>query len=212
MIRFFLLLLLSSSFTPSQAAASEERKKIFQDSIKALKGTGIEKKAPIPGQIMKDLEISGVKLSERLKKGSVLLTFYRGGWCPYCVKQLKEIQERRDDFSRLKIQVIAISPETSKEVEKTQKKTGLTFEMISDNDFLLANQLGLTFKVDSKVEEVYRSLGINLEESQGNKKNRLPVPATYLIGRDRKILYGFIDADYTKRAEIKDILDAAKGI
>ncbi len=195
----------------AQALSPDERKKLFEDSVQTLKGTGIEKRAPQPGQVMKDLVINGKSLSERLKNGPVLLSFYRGGWCPYCLKQLKEMQERKDDFSRLKIQVIAISPETSLEVAKTQKKTGLVFEMISDNDFALANSLGLTFTVDPKVEEVYRSLGINLEESQGNKKNRLPIPATYLIGLDRKILYGFIDADYAKRAEIKDILDAAKG-
>lgn len=207
-LSLFLLIYLSQSFAMSPA----ERKKLFADSTQALKGTGIENRAPKPGQEMKDLKIDGISLSERLKKGPVLLTFYRGGWCPYCVKQLKEIQEKKDEFSRLKIQVIAISPETKKEVEKTQQKTGLLFEMISDNDFTLANALGLTFTVNPKVEQVYRSLGISLEESQGNKKNRLPVPATYLIGRDRKILYGFIDADYTKRAEIKDILDAAQGI
>lgn len=211
-MKFFLTFLLLVSSTLASALSPEERTKLFQDSIQTLKGTGIEKKAPAPGQIMKDLEIGGVKLSERLNKGPVLVTFYRGGWCPYCVKQLKEMQERKDEFTRLNIQVIAISPETSQEVEKTQKKTGLAFEMVSDNNFALANALGLTFTVDPKVEEVYRSLGINLEASQGNKENRLPIPATYLVGRDRKILYGFVDADYAKRAQIKDILDAAQGI
>jgi peroxiredoxin len=197
---------------PCFALSPEVRTKLFQDSIQTLKGTGIEKKAPAPGQIMKDLEIDGVKLSERLKKGPVLLTFYRGGWCPYCVKQLKEMQERKDEFTRLNIQIIAISPETKKEVAKTKNKTGLLIEMVSDNDFSLANALGLTFIVEPQIEEVYRTLGINLEENQGNKQNRLPVPATYLIARDRKILYGFVDADYTKRAQIKDILHAAQGI
>lgn len=211
-MKFFLTFILLVSSTLASALSPEERTKLFQDSIQTLKGTGIEKKAPAPGQIMKDLEIGGVKLSKRLKKGPVLVTFYRGGWCPYCVKQLKEMQERKDEFTRLNIQVIAISPETSQEVEKTQKKTGLAFEMVSDNNFALANALGLTFTVDPKVEEVYRSLGINLEASQGNKENRLPMPATYLVGRDRKILYGFVDADYAKRAQIKDILDAAQGI
>ena len=187
-MKIFFTLLVLVYFSASFAMSPEERKKLFADSTIALKGTGIEKGAPAPGQVMKDLKIAGISLSERLKKGPVLLTFYRGGWCPYCVQQLKEIQERKDEFSRLKIQVIAISPETKKEVEKTQKKTGLLFEMISDNDFALANSLGLTFTVDPQVEKVYRSLGINLEESQGNKQNRLPVPATYLIGRDLKIL------------------------
>jgi peroxiredoxin len=95
-------------------------------------------------------------------------------------------------------------------VKRTKNKNNLNFTMISDQNNELARSLGLVFEVEDKVAEEYKSLGIDLSQSQGNSQNELPMPATFVIGADRKIKYVFADADYTKRAETSDIIEAVK--
>lgn len=135
-----------------------------------------------------------------------MLIVYRGGWCPYCVKQLKEIQASIEKFKSQNVSILAISPETEQETRKTKNKNDLSFEVASDKNGNSLRKMGLIFRVDDKVAAEYKALGINLSESQANSNQELPVPATYLINTDMKIQYGYIDADYTKRPSTDDLL------
>lgn len=122
------------------------------------------------------------------------------------MKQLKEIQANLHRFAEKGISVVAISPELEKEVIKTKNKHNLTFELVSDRNGTILNSMGLMFKVESGVLEVYNSLGISLPASQGNDKGELPIPATYLIGKNGKTIYAHIDADYRVRPKVLDVL------
>jgi peroxiredoxin len=119
---------------------------------------------------------------------------------------LKEIQSRLPEITRLKTQVIAISPETPNQINKTKERNNLSFHVISDNDGSIARELNLLFKVEDAVAQEYEHLGISLKQAHGNDRNEFPVPATYIIDSQLKIHYAFIDLDYTKRASLEDLL------
>lgn len=202
-------LLLQSLFAHG-ARSPEDRKALFQNATQDLKMSGIENKIPKAGDTFPDIKLGAKKISEWILTGPLVVTFYRGGWCPYCVKQLKEINQSLSTLQSLKTNLIAISPEKENEVAKTKSRNNLDFLLLSDNKNLLAKQLHLVFQVNKDVVIEYKTLGIDLEESQGNKTYELPVPATFVINKNRKIIYAFVDADYTKRAPVSEIMNEIK--
>lgn len=147
-----------------------------------------------------------VNLSERLKHGSLVISFYRGTWCPYCNIELMGYEEILNDIRKAGGDFIAISPEKPDLTMSFVERKNFNFEVLSDEDNQLAEKLGIVFKVGSEVLNLYNGFGIDLEETQGNEKNRLPVPATYVIDQDSKIKMAYVDVDYTKRFEPKDVL------
>lgn len=187
--------------------SKEERRALFDKKTQELKDSGIEKKIPKVGETFPDLKIDGKTVSQYLREKPLVITFYRGGWCPYCVKQLKEIDS---ELSKIEpsAKLIALSPEQESEVRKTKSKNNLKFTVLSDKKNELARKLGLVFKVDPEVNKEYKLLGLDLEASQGDKSFELPVPATFVIDQNRKIVFAFADADYTKRADTKEIIEA----
>lgn len=212
MIKLLLTLLIVPTLALAQGLSPEARKQLFQESLERLKESQVGQKAPKLGETFPDLVLENKKLSEWTQKGAVLLTFYRGGWCPYCLKQLKEIQAQLPEIERLKTRVIAISPEQELQLKKTQERNQISFTMISDNDGSIARSLHLLFKVEDAVAQEYEHLGISLKEAHGNDRNELPIPATYLIDRELKVRYAFVDLDYTKRASLEDLLKMMKEI
>lgn len=187
----------------------EERKILFQEAGQRLRDSKMEDKVPKVGDTFPDLNLIGKKVSDYLKEGPLVVTFYRGGWCPYCVKQLKEINSSIQALTN-GANLVALSPEAESEVQKTKRKNGLNFTLLSDADNKFSRQLNLTFKVESEVVKEYKALGIDLKASQGNESYELPMPATFVIGTDRKIAYVFADSDYTKRASTDDIVRVVK--
>ncbi len=203
-MRWMMMFVLLSTQVWSAPLAPEQRKELFASATQRLKATEIEKRAPQVGDVFPDLVIGGKKVSVWTKEAPIVLTFYRGGWCPYCVKQLKDLSQNLREFQPAN--VIAVSPETQQEVEKTRRKNDLKMVLVADKNNELARSLGLAFKVEDAVAQEYKALGLDLQASQGNADNILPVPATFVIGRDRKVTYMFADADYTQRAAMPDIV------
>ncbi len=209
-MRWLFVLVFSLSQAWAAPLTKEQRKELFEGATKRLKETKIEKRAPQVGEKFPDLVIGGKKVSEWTKDAPMVLTFYRGGWCPYCVKQLKELSQNLKEFHPAA--VIAVSPETQQEVDKTRKKNDLKVVLVADKSNELARSLGLAFKVEDAVAQEYKALGLDLQASQGNADNILPVPATFVIGRDLKVAYMFADADYTKRAAMPDIVKSVERV
>lgn len=203
-MRWMMMIVLLSTQAWSAPLTPEQRKELFSNATKRLKATEIEKRAPQVGDVFPDLVIGGKKVSLWTKEAPIVLTFYRGGWCPYCVKQLKELSQKLQEFKPAN--VIAVSPETPAEVEKTRRKNDLKMVLVADKNNELARSLGLAFQVEEAVAKEYKALGLDLQASQGNADNILPVPATFVIGTDRKVTYMFADADYTQRAAMPDIV------
>lgn len=201
----------------SSSQAPTEIKMTMEAATKKLEDSGILKKAKQKGQSYIDFTLPNVnggnlKLSEALKKGPVVLTFYRGGWCPYCNIQLKAYQDRLEDFKKRGASLVAISPETMDSSATTVQKNELKFDILFDKNNTVARKYGIVFKIENDLKAVYEKFGIDLEKNQNNKSWELPIPATYVIAPNGEIVYSFLNVDYVKRAEPNDILKALDSI
>lgn len=146
-------------------------------------------------------------LADALKKGDVVMLFYRGQWCPYCNKQLSYFSDSLQLLTAKGVAVLAITPETAANVKKTVDKTKVTFSVLEDEGLAIMKMYKVNFTVDEKTVAKYKGYGIDFDKSNGSNGANLPVPATYIIGKDGKIKYVFFNADYRKRAHVQDILN-----
>jgi len=151
-----------------------------------------------------------VRLSDLLKNGPVVLTWYRGAWCPYCNIALASLTSHNDDFQKLGATLVALTPELPDTNSETVKEQGLPFEVLSDIDHKVADQYGLVFKLNDATRKRYQEKFKLVERSGEKAADRLPLPATYVIGTDGVIRYAFLDADYRRRAEPEEIIAALK--
>jgi peroxiredoxin len=148
--------------------------------------------------------------SSLLKKGPLVIVFYRGSWCPYCNIQLHTLQERLSEIRAEGGDLVAISPEKPDGSLTLIQKHNLTFEVLSDPNLKVARKFGLVYQLPKDLQKVYLSFGNDLTKVNGTKDWELPLSATYVVDRKGKIIYSFVDADYKKRADSDDILRALK--
>lgn len=149
-----------------------------------------------------------ITLAERLAEGPVVLTFYRGAWCPYCNLTLHALQQAHADIKARGAQLIAISPQIPDESLSLTEKHQLGFDVLSDIGCATATEYGLSFDIDEELAGVYDRLGFEMERVNAGHARTLPLPATFVIAPDGTIAWAFVDTDYTKRAEPADILAA----
>ncbi|WP_165728822.1 peroxiredoxin-like family protein [Pseudoalteromonas sp. 31A1] len=149
-----------------------------------------------------------IELADLLKKGPVIISFYRGGWCPYCNLELKALNDYLPQFKTQSAQLIAISPQLPDETLSTAQKNGLEFDVLSDVSNKVAEQFGLLFTLDERIQALYTEFGIDFEHYYGDKSFKLPLPATYVINQEGVITYAFLSEDYTLRAEPIDVMTA----
>lgn len=197
-------------------SAPAKKQKIYAEGLDAIKESNIVSNALQVGDIAINFTLpnaSGkeVKLYDELKKGPVILMWYRGGWCPYCNMTLHHMQMALPDFKKHKANLLAISPEVPDSSITTKEKHALEFEVLSDVDNVVANQYKVVFKLTDDVARIYED-GFGLSNYNGNNKGELPLAVTYIIGQDKVIKYAFLDADYRKRAEPQDLVDFLKGM
>ncbi|MBB1384875.1 AhpC/TSA family protein [Pseudoalteromonas sp. SG45-5] len=149
-----------------------------------------------------------VKLADLLQKGPVIISFYRGGWCPYCNLELKALNDYLPQFKTQSAQLVAISPQLPDETLSTAQKNNLEFDVLSDVCNKVAEQFGLLFTLDERIQKLYTEFGIDFEHYYGDKSFKLPLPATYVINQEGIITYAFLNEDYTLRAEPIDVMAA----
>ena len=158
-----------------------------------------------PDFTLKDQNGKEVNLYQLLKKGPVVLSWYRGGWCPYCNMELKGLADKAVDITQLGATLIALSPELPDKSLTTIEKNHLPFMVLSDTDNDVARTYDLVFKLDTETATRYES-GFGLSQYNGNDKAELPIPATYIIDQDGIVRYSFVNPDYKKRANPEDVL------
>ncbi len=186
---------------------------IMRKAIEDLKATNMLEHAVKTGDQFPDFELPNaqgetVSLSEQLQKGKVVLTFYRGGWCPYCNLELKAFQEVLPQIKEKGATLIAITPETPDNSLSTKEKNQLDFEVLTSENNELARSLNLVFKLPEALVDLYGKFGIDLLENQGNDANELPIAATYIIEQSGKISYHYLAEDYKLRADPELVLAA----
>lgn len=185
--------------------------------INDLKATGIEGKALSKGQkipIFQLLNPTGkaVCLRTLLNEGPLVITFYRGSWCPLCNLELRAFQSKLDDIRALGASLVAITPERPDLILDSEMAGSLEFEVLTDVDNQLARAFGLVFEVPEEMLEEYVGFGINVAESNGTEKHELPVPATYVVNMDGTVTYAFVNANYLERAEPADVITALQSL
>ncbi|HEB96478.1 MAG TPA: AhpC/TSA family protein [Sedimenticola thiotaurini] len=146
-------------------------------------------------------------LSSMLEHSTVVLTFYRGGWCPYCNLELNALQQRVAEMEALGAILVAISPEQPDRSLETRERHALAFDVLHDQGNRIAERFGLVFTLPESLRPIYQSFGIDIPAYNGDDSFRLPIPATYIIGRDGVIRHDFVDPDYTRRMEPQEIID-----
>ena len=154
-----------------------------------------------------DQKNENIHLAKLLKKGNVVLVFYRGQWCPYCNKELKQLEDSIGLIQAKGATVLAITPELPENISKTIEKTKASYPILYDKGLTIMNAYKVAFKVDDKTVEKYKGYGIDFSKANGDNGANLPVPAVYVVNKKGKIIYRFFDVDYKKRSSIKDILD-----
>jgi len=172
----------------------------------SLASKAIQTGSVLPSFNLPDVNNKAVSLESFTNK-FLIVTFYRGGWCPYCNLELKAFQEILPDLKKLDAGLIAISPETPDNSLTTSEKNELSFTVLSDIDNLYAKSLGLVFQMPEDLRELYHSFNLNVDVHNGNKDYELPMPATYVLNAQREIIYSFTPEDYRDRLEPKTILE-----
>ena len=174
--------------------------------------TGLQKGADAPSFTAKDNSGKTVDLKTILKSHkAVVLFFYRGQWCPYCNKYIKKLQDSLEYLTGKGVYVIGVTPETGENISKTVEKTHASFSMIPDKGYKIMQDYKVNYTVDADLNSKLKGYGVDLEKNNGNTDHVLPVPATYVIGKNGKLIYVHFDKDYTKRASISDLLTVIQG-
>lgn len=202
---------LEAKAAASKERAPTERQAIMEKAIRDLRASGIEKSALKKGDTLPIFALPGVDGKEvssaaLLQEGPLVVTFYRGGWCPYCNLQLRDLQKHLPEIHAQGAQLIAISPQTPDATLSTREKEALEFQVLSDLDGQVARRFGLMYKLPPDLVEIYKGLGLDLAKSNGSDSWELPLAATYVVSPAGEIVYSFVDADYRKRAETLEVL------
>lgn len=163
-----------------------------------------------PAFTLPDPDGKPVSSRDLLTRGALVVTFYRGVWCPFCNLDLQAIEEVRSEIEALGASLIAISPQTAPNSRKSQSTNKLGFTILSDKGGEVAAQFGLRWHLPSDLQAIHKKLGADLTAFNGESSWTLPMPARYVIGRDAVIAYAEINPDYTRRPEPSDLLPVLK--
>ena len=153
-----------------------------------------------------------ISSTELLAQGPLVLSFYRGGWCPYCNLELRALNNMQQAFADQNAQLIAVSPQLPDESLSTQQQNELAYTVLSDVSNSLSKNCGLVFTLDERLIPVYDQLGLDIPKANGDDSYELPLPATYVIDSQGVIKFAFANEDYTLRAEPLDVLNAVKAL
>lgn len=164
----------------------------------------------VPAVVLMAADGTPFDLAAEVAKTPTVLIFYRGGWCPFCNRQMSGLQGIVKDLKASGYQLLAISPDLPAQLNQSTEKHALTYTLLSDSDAKAIKAFGLAFRVDDKTYNHMLTLGVDLEKSSGQKHHVLPVPAVYILGTDGVIRFVHFDPDYRKRMEPGDILKHAR--
>ena len=186
-------------------------------SFEKLQASHTGESAITVGEIAPDFTLpaatgAAVTLHSKLNEGPVVLSFYRGGWCPFCNLELQALQALLPEIKELGASLIGISPETPDNSMTTAEKHQLEFDVLSDIGNKTARDYGLIFTVYEEMRPLYLKWGLDVPASNGDNSWELPVPATYVIDSNRVARAAYVDKDYTKRMEPEQIMTALRNL
>jgi peroxiredoxin len=196
---------LIEKYVPAEARAVHAR------VVAELKASGIEQRALSAGATVSSFELKDhndkvVRSADLLAKGRLVLCFFRGRWCPFCVGQLEAMNRVLPQIQEAGATLVGISPQTVQQSYFMVDQHRLRFPLLSDAGNQVARQFGLAYRVPDDQQAIYRRAFINLPFANGDDSWELPIPATYVLQRDSCVLWASVNADYTERPEPEEIL------
>ena len=195
------------------ASRSPEDHETRRQAVRDVEANGLLERAlgvgdMIPTIVLPDATGRVIDVGREFGEAPVVLSFYRGGWCPYCNLELRALERHLPEFSRLGARLVAISPEMPDESLSTAEKNGLTFTVLSDRHNGVSKAFGLVHRIDPRVVELQRGNGVDVAAINGEAVAEVPVPATYVVDVGGRIGYASVSADYTTRADPTEIVSA----
>lgn len=139
-------------------------------------------------------------------EGPLVVSFYRGGWCPFCNAELRALQAIKAKFDSLKVNLVVLSPETRDLPRQLKRQLNLDLMMLADVDYGVAISYGVLFRVPDETKAHYAGLGYDIGRRHGSAEWMLPIPATFVIDQDGVVRGAFVEPDFTIRQEPSDIL------
>lgn len=201
----------------SRAKPATERREIMDRAARELAESAIIEHSLAVGDTMPVFRLPNargelVSSEALLADGPLVVTFYRGGWCPYCNLTLRAMQTALPDLRAAGATLVAITPEPPAKAGETRTETGSEFLILSDAGNATAREFGIVFTLPPDLREVYRGFGTDLAEWNQDEAWTLPLPATYVVRPNGEVAWRFVDTDYTRRAEPADIVAAVKAL
>jgi peroxiredoxin len=147
-----------------------------------------------------------VSSADLLTQGPLVLSFYRGVWCPYCNIELGALQEAWPQIEATGAQLVSISPQSPANGRKAKRDKQVTFPMLSDPNGDIGDAFGLRFRLPDDLIALYKSFGVDLPTINEDSSWTLPMPARFVIGQDGVIVYAEVSPDYTRRPDPTDLL------
>lgn len=182
----------------------------FGQSLQELIEQNLEDRALKVGDIAPDFTLPDaeglpVSLYDTLQYNAVIISFFRGNWCPFCMAELTHYQEAINNNLVDSATVIAISPQSIHFNHDLKVQNNLEFRILSDKGNEIADKYGLVFTLQENIREIYKNMGADLELFNSDKTYKLPIPATYLIDKNKKIVFSSVSTNYMERADVCDI-------
>lgn len=181
-------------------------------SLQPLAESALKAGHLFPSVSLPDQTGGSVDIAVLARQQPVVVTFYRGGWCPYCNMELRAYQLRLGDIEALGARLIAVSPETPDNTLATAEKNDLAFTVLSDVNGKLADALGIRFELSDAVKAYFIKAGHNLPARNGEDRWSLPMPATYVIAKGGIVALADVNPDYRVRTDPARAIDALKAI
>lgn len=163
-----------------------------------------------PDFLLPDANGRLVSSEELRQRGPLVVSFYRGGWCPYCTAELCALQAAKQEFEDLHAGLVVLSPDTRDFPREMKRSFGLELQVLADVDYDVAMSYGVLFSIPEETRAYYSGLGIDLGKRHGSSMWMLPIPATYVIDRDGRVRHAFVEPDFTIRQEPTEILAAVR--
>jgi peroxiredoxin len=188
-----------------------ERMAVGERAVAELFATGIEERilpvgATAPEFALRDSNHKMMRSAELLETGPLVIKFFRGRWCPYCMTELEAWRDLYGQIREHGAVMAAIGPQIQRQSDFMVGQHGLPFPVLTDTNNEVAEKFGLVYTVPEYHRAYYLSVLVNIPFVNGEKSWRLPLPATYVIGKDRKVLYAEAHADFRVRPEPEDVL------
>lgn len=173
----------------------------------AEEATGLKVGDTVQNFTAQGLDVEKFELNSALKKGPIVLVFYRGHWCPVCNQHLSELQDELEKIYKAGAQLVAVSPEKPEKLQLTKEKTHASFTLLYDKNYFIADIFDVKFRPNTATRMTYNTvLGADLKNAHSDDSQQLPIPATFIIDTDRTIVWRQFDPNYKNRSKVDDIV------